>query len=251
MYEQGRGGLQRDDTEAVRYYRLAADQGECVAQAKLGTMYEQGRGVPQDDTEAARYYLLAADQGDHYARHRLELMYRGDEHYYISSEDDTDEDLDEPLTEGVNQSNEFYRQGTVNRKSSFYDVLLETFKKQHPNNEQIISINSFIAEHLETLNNDGMQLGSINVAFQNGQDYLIGTDFDPVEQIEWCLLRRGMNSYDLVTADTAEDLIKSRSRHPFIQRDLQADDIRRGEAVLTLFCLHDEGIAKRACSGSL
>jgi TPR repeat protein len=41
----------------------AADQGFAAAQANLGRLYEQGRGVPQSDTEAARLYKLAADQG--------------------------------------------------------------------------------------------------------------------------------------------------------------------------------------------
>jgi TPR repeat protein len=34
-----------------------------VAQNDLGFMYSTGEGVPQDDTEAGRWYRLAADQG--------------------------------------------------------------------------------------------------------------------------------------------------------------------------------------------
>lgn len=30
----------------------------------LGSMYENGRGVPQNDTEAVKWYLKAANQGD-------------------------------------------------------------------------------------------------------------------------------------------------------------------------------------------
>ncbi len=44
-------------------YRLAADQGDADAQFNLGIMYENGRRVPQDETEAVRWYRLAADQG--------------------------------------------------------------------------------------------------------------------------------------------------------------------------------------------
>ena len=65
FYEQGRGGLPKDDREAARLYKLAADQGNAIAQVNLGVFYEQGRGgLPKDDREAARLYKLAADQGD-------------------------------------------------------------------------------------------------------------------------------------------------------------------------------------------
>ena len=48
MYEQGKG-IRQDYTEAVRWYRKAAEeQGFAVAQYNLGRMYEQGKGVRQD-----------------------------------------------------------------------------------------------------------------------------------------------------------------------------------------------------------
>ena len=63
MYENGRGGLAKDDAEAVRLYRLAANQGNPTAQASLGFMYAQGRGGLQKDlSEAKRWYQLAARQ---------------------------------------------------------------------------------------------------------------------------------------------------------------------------------------------
>ena len=48
MYDKGEG-VPQDDAEAVRWYRLAAEQGHAEAQANLGWMYDAGRGVPQDD----------------------------------------------------------------------------------------------------------------------------------------------------------------------------------------------------------
>ena len=56
-------GVPQDDTEAVQWYRLAAEQGYAKAQFNLGLMYAKGRGGPQDDTEAVRWYRLAAEQG--------------------------------------------------------------------------------------------------------------------------------------------------------------------------------------------
>jgi TPR repeat protein len=64
LYEQGRGGLSKDDREAARLFRLAADGDNAFAQASLGTFYEQGRGgLPKDDREAARLYQQAAKGG--------------------------------------------------------------------------------------------------------------------------------------------------------------------------------------------
>ena len=44
--------------------REKAEQGDVQAQSNLGIMYETGRGGPQDDVEAVRWYRLAAEQGD-------------------------------------------------------------------------------------------------------------------------------------------------------------------------------------------
>jgi TPR repeat protein len=75
FYETGRGGLPKDDREAARLYKLAADQGNAAAQAYLGIFYEQGRGgLPKDDREAARLYKLAADQGNVYAQAGLKRL---------------------------------------------------------------------------------------------------------------------------------------------------------------------------------
>jgi TPR repeat protein len=65
FYQNGRGGLPKNDNEAARLYRLAADQGNSGAQQSLGYFYQQGRGgLLQDDNEAARYFRLSADQGN-------------------------------------------------------------------------------------------------------------------------------------------------------------------------------------------
>jgi hypothetical protein len=51
--------LQKDDREAARLYRLAADQGNALAQVSLGVFYETGRGgLPKNDREAARLTSL-------------------------------------------------------------------------------------------------------------------------------------------------------------------------------------------------
>ena len=42
MYANGRG-VEQDDAEAVKWYRLAAEQGGAAAQFNLGWMYANGR----------------------------------------------------------------------------------------------------------------------------------------------------------------------------------------------------------------
>ena len=50
-------------TEAVKWYRLAADQGFAHAQDGLGKLYYLGQGVEQDFGEALRWIRLAVEQG--------------------------------------------------------------------------------------------------------------------------------------------------------------------------------------------
>ena len=68
-------GIPQDYKEAVKWYRLAADQGYASAQFLLGTMYFNGQGVPQDYKEAVKWYRLAAEQGDSSAQFNLGFMY--------------------------------------------------------------------------------------------------------------------------------------------------------------------------------
>ena len=77
LYENGTGVVPQDHTEALRLYRLAADQGHIAAQCRLAWMYKNGNGISQDHTEAVRWCRLAADQGDARAQCALGLMHTG------------------------------------------------------------------------------------------------------------------------------------------------------------------------------
>ena len=50
----------QDDAVAMKWYRLAADQGLAIAQHNLGGMYRDGKRVPQDYAEAYAWFSLAA-----------------------------------------------------------------------------------------------------------------------------------------------------------------------------------------------
>ena len=63
-YQDGADAHKRKDyKEAVKWFRLSAEQGNEKAQFYLGAMYDEGKGVPQDYKEAVRLYRLSAEQG--------------------------------------------------------------------------------------------------------------------------------------------------------------------------------------------
>ncbi len=74
MNEYGQG-VTKDEAEAVKWVRKAADQGHADAQLLLGGMYANGRGVTKDEAEAVKWYRKAADQGHIRARLILGGMY--------------------------------------------------------------------------------------------------------------------------------------------------------------------------------
>lgn len=61
-YAAGKG-VPEDDAEAVRWYRLAAEQALPAAQFNLGVMYMTGKGVSEDVIQAYAWFGLAAAQG--------------------------------------------------------------------------------------------------------------------------------------------------------------------------------------------
>ena len=75
LYDTGQQGVPEDDVEAVKWCRLAAEQGLAEAQVNLGVMYDNGEGVPEDDAEAARWYRMAAEQGHSQAQLNVGIQY--------------------------------------------------------------------------------------------------------------------------------------------------------------------------------
>lgn len=73
-YDFGRG-VQKNDAEAVKYYRVAAEKGLAAAQNDLGVMYRSGEGVDKNEAEAVKWYRLAANQGHALAQNNLGVCY--------------------------------------------------------------------------------------------------------------------------------------------------------------------------------
>ena len=75
IFFTGGNGINKNYVEAVRWYKLAADQGYADGQHNLGTMFEEGNGVLQDYVEAVKYYRMAASQGLAISQNSLGFMY--------------------------------------------------------------------------------------------------------------------------------------------------------------------------------
>ena len=79
LFEVGRiytdgNGIERDLTEAAKWYRLAAERGHGPAQYRLGNFYEKGHGMARDIDQAMVWYRLAAKQGNALAMHNLAVV---------------------------------------------------------------------------------------------------------------------------------------------------------------------------------
>lgn len=68
--------MTQDYVEALKWYRLAADQGYGPAQGSLGLMYAKGQGVPQDEREAVKWFRLAAEKRNFEAAFNLAICYQ-------------------------------------------------------------------------------------------------------------------------------------------------------------------------------
>jgi hypothetical protein len=73
LYANGRG-VPQDYVTARGWYEKAAAQGNAWAQAQLGQLYANGQGVPQDYATARGWYEKAAARGNAWAQAQLALL---------------------------------------------------------------------------------------------------------------------------------------------------------------------------------
>lgn len=74
-FEHGTYGTP-DLAQAANWYRRAAESGNAVAQNNLGVLYYRGAGVPHDVKEAVDWYEKAAAQGHGWAQANLSWAYQ-------------------------------------------------------------------------------------------------------------------------------------------------------------------------------
>ena len=75
-YQFGHGGLTKDTSKAVEWYRKAAEKGNTTAMYNLGHCYEYGEeGLTKDEVKAVEWYRKAAEKGDTTAMYKLGICY--------------------------------------------------------------------------------------------------------------------------------------------------------------------------------
>lgn len=68
---------------ALGYWKPLAEAGDCDAQAQLGRLYFEGKGVPRDYEQAIAWWRKAANQGQQKAQIALGDLYYQGEHVEI------------------------------------------------------------------------------------------------------------------------------------------------------------------------
>ena len=72
---EGGSGVRRNNEEAAKWYRKAANQGNQAAEVAFGILLWTGRGVPEDKAKAITWYRKAAWQGNGSAMFNLGTAY--------------------------------------------------------------------------------------------------------------------------------------------------------------------------------
>ena len=85
LYEDGTG-VSQNDSEALEWYRKAAEKGNAEAQLELGKRYFEGRGVSTNEDEAVKWYTKAAENGNTDAQLVLGDRYFVEQKYSTAAE---------------------------------------------------------------------------------------------------------------------------------------------------------------------
>ena len=71
-----RGSKEQDQVEAEKWFRKAAEQGHADGQYNLARCYHYGKGIAEDYDEALKWYRKAAEQGNVYSQYELGWHYQ-------------------------------------------------------------------------------------------------------------------------------------------------------------------------------
>ncbi|AIZ56720.1 Sel1 repeat protein [Candidatus Methanoplasma termitum] len=71
------GGLKTDGAEGIKWLKKSAENGVTKAQFMLGHFYQYGGSVEKNEKEAEKWYRLAAEGGDRDAESRLRSLEKG------------------------------------------------------------------------------------------------------------------------------------------------------------------------------
>ena len=68
-------GVEQDTSEAMKWFRMAAENGDAHASYTLGRIYYKGEGTAVDYAEAFKWFLVAGEKSDANSQFRLSEMY--------------------------------------------------------------------------------------------------------------------------------------------------------------------------------
>ena len=78
LHESGKGGLERNNAMAAKWYHAGAEAGDALAQFSYAYTLEKGLGTEVDVKKAANWYRLSAEKGIGSAQQNLaQLYFRG------------------------------------------------------------------------------------------------------------------------------------------------------------------------------
>ena len=111
MFEMGQSFNDKGNyTEALKWYKKAADNGSSDAQSELGFMYMNGEGVPVNKSEGAKWLIKASENGDIMAQRALGFMYKNG--------DGVPQNISESNKWLGKASSQFYEAGKNNMKTN-------------------------------------------------------------------------------------------------------------------------------------
>ena len=96
-FEEGVDAYQNNSyQQAFAIFLPLAQAGNVDAQLSVGTMYDRGQGVEQDSQEALKWYQLAAGQGDNIAKSLVKTMFNSAEGATKYEDNQNTNELDTP-----------------------------------------------------------------------------------------------------------------------------------------------------------
>ncbi len=73
MYEWG-NGVSKDNSQAMKWYRLSAELSHRDAQNNLGAMYSKGEGAEQSFVDALKWFVVSAGNGSEAGRKNIDIV---------------------------------------------------------------------------------------------------------------------------------------------------------------------------------
>lgn len=156
-------GVEQNGSQAVKWYRKAAERGNGSAMNNLGTMYHTGRGIDQSYTQAAEWYHRAAAVGNAMAMNSLGIMYQDG---LGVMQDDT-------------QASEWYHKAAAAGNASAMTNIGMMFGLGQAMEQDDVQAMNWYRKGAEA--GDGTAMNNLGWMYKNGR----GVEQDDLKAVEW------------------------------------------------------------------